>query len=115
MGVPDGTPMSALRPRHGYDDGYRDYVARGRGAEGLHVVDLEQTTLVVTYGWDSEPYNALRAALRPDVLLVNVADGDGGVAALDETEMWAVGWVRVVRAEDQVGRALDGPEHWGTS
>lgn len=71
----------------GYSDTYRP--------ASIDLLDIGRDTVVVVRGdsWTEDTFGALRAALRPDVLLINLPEGDT-LENLDEEQMLAAGWVR---------------------
>lgn len=91
--------MSARRRDAG---GYADtYVS-----PPVELLDIGRDTVVVVRGesWDETNFAALRAAVRPDVLLIHLPPGDS-IEVLDEEQMRAAGWVR---AEDPlISRAVE--------
>lgn len=86
------------RPRGGYSDTYE--------SRPVELLDIGRDAVVVVRGesWNETNFAALRAAIRPDVLLIHLPPGDS-IEVLDEDEMYAAGWVR---AEDPViSRAVE--------
>lgn len=90
------------RARGGYADTYE--------SPPVELLDIGRDTVVVVRGesWTETNFAALRAAIRPDVLLIHLPPGDS-IEVLDEDEMYAAGWVR---ADDPlISRAVESENH----
>lgn len=75
------------RPRGGYSDVYVEHPVK--------VLQVEPQSVVIVRGetWDEDNFAELRAALRPDVLVIHLPAGES-LEVLDEEQMRAAGWVR---------------------
>lgn len=60
---------------------------------GLHALGPNAVLTISGEGWSAEAAAALKGALRPDVLLLVLNEGDS-LAVLDEDAMRDNGWVR---------------------
>lgn len=85
------------RPTGGYSDTYDDAPVPVELGPPIETLEVGPDTVVIVRGesWDETNFAALRAALRSEVLLVHLPPGDT-LEALDEAQMRAAGWVRVI-------------------